>query len=144
MLRRIVYASRAVSDMQPADLLQILQSARRNNRANGITGILVYANGDFLQALEGEASAIEQLYEVIEQDPRHEHCRILNKIEIQERLFENWDMGFQEIDRSDLAKREGFVDFFNADLTPKPLVNPTTSAQFLLLGFRSLKLTNAN
>lgn len=144
MLRRLIYSSRATREMSKEDLLQMLEAARIKNLAKGITGMLVFANNDFLQALEGEHDALEALYETISDDPRNKLCRILSDTEIQERIFPDWSMGFLEIDKADLTQRPGFVDFFNPDMTPKTLVNPTSAAQFFLLGFRGLQLENEN
>lgn len=140
MLHRLVYASRANLPMQQHDLLKILDSARAHNVRTAITGMLVYANGDFLQVLEGEQIDIEALYARICADARHRNCRVLSDSEIQERIFSDWSMGFREIDKSDLTQIAGFIDFFNPDMTPKPLVNPSSVAQFFLLGFRALCL----
>ncbi len=140
MLRRLIYSSRATREMSKEDLVHILEAARINNQAKQITGMLVFANDDFLQALEGEHDVLEALYQSISDDPRNKHCRILSDTEIEERIFPDWSMGFLEIDKADLTQRPGFIDFFNPDMTPRALVNPTSAAQFFLLGFRGLQL----
>ena len=140
MLRRLIYTSRASQTMTPATLLDILDTSRHNNDSRAITGMLVFANGDFLQVIEGPEDAIETLFNRIQDDPRHTHCRVFSDTTIAERLFKDWHMGFREIDKSELTQRPGFIDFFNPDMTPKALENPISSAQFLLLGFKDLQL----
>lgn len=140
MLRRLIYGSRAVNPLQQEDLLKILAAARQHNASHAITGMLVFANGDFLQVLEGKHPDIEALYLRICADARHRNCRVLIDTEIQERIFSDWSMGFREIDKITLTRLPGFIDFFNPDMTPKPLDNPSSAAQFFLLGFRALCL----
>ena len=54
MLVRLLYASRAV-DASPAAVESILAQSRAHNPPCGITGLLCYGNGVFLQAIEGGA-----------------------------------------------------------------------------------------
>ena len=53
MLVRLLYVSRAVDADPTAATESILGAARAHNLANGITGILCYGGGIFLQAIEG-------------------------------------------------------------------------------------------
>jgi hypothetical protein len=55
MLVRLLYASRAV-DTSPGAIESILSQSREHNPASGITGILCYGGGIFLQAIEGGRS----------------------------------------------------------------------------------------
>jgi len=61
MLVRLLYASRAVDD-SPRSIDAILAQARIHNTACGLTGILCYGNGVFLQAIEGSRNAVNDLY----------------------------------------------------------------------------------
>ena len=90
----LVYASAATRDMSPEELATILETARRNNREAGVTGMLLYHEGSFLQALEGEREVVESIYERIEEDPRHTDAMILFRGVVEERSFERWSMGF--------------------------------------------------
>ena len=60
---QVAYVSRAVQPMSSEDLLRLLQQCRANNSELGITGMLVYGNGTFLQVLEGEVGAVDKLVE---------------------------------------------------------------------------------
>ena len=70
MLVRLLYASRAV-DTSPAAIEAILTQSRQHNPGSGITGILCYGGGVFLQAIEGGRSAVNELFGHIQRDPRH-------------------------------------------------------------------------
>ena len=92
MLVRLLYASRAV-DTSPGAIDAILAQSRSHNPACGITGILCYGAGVFLQAIEGGRMAISELYGHIQKDPRHKDVMLLGFEEIGERRFGGWTMG---------------------------------------------------
>ena len=92
MLVRLLYASRAV-DTSPAAIEAILTQSRQHNPGSGITGVLCYGGGVFLQAIEGGRSAVSELYGHIQKDPRHKDVVLLHYEEITERRFGGWTMG---------------------------------------------------
>lgn len=92
MLVRLLYASRAVDT--GADAIEaILSQSRQHNPECGITGILCYGGGIFLQAIEGGRMAVSELYGHIQRDARHKDVVLLNYEEISERRFGGWTMG---------------------------------------------------
>ena len=98
MLVRLLYASRAV-DGSGATIESILDSARQHNLDSGITGILVYGGGVFMQAIEGGRQAVSDLYGTISRDARHKDVVLLHYEEIVERRFGSWTMGLVDVDR---------------------------------------------
>lgn len=92
MLVRLLYASRAL-DTSPAAIDTILAQSRQYNPTSGITGILCYGGGIFLQAIEGGRMAISDLYGHIQRDARHKDVVLLQYEEISERRFSGWTMG---------------------------------------------------
>ena len=92
MLVRLLYASRAV-DPRPETIEAILTQSRHCNPASGITGILCYGGGIFLQAIEGGRMAVSELYGHIQRDARHKDVVLLDYEEISERRFGGWTMG---------------------------------------------------
>ena len=93
MLVRLMYASRAVPATDQDSLLSILRKSKANNPALGVTGVLCYSEGIFLQVLEGGRSAVNRLYNQIAADPRHTQVELLHYEEIGERRFAGWSMG---------------------------------------------------
>jgi hypothetical protein len=92
MLVRLLYASRAVDSS--ADAIEtILTQARQYNPTCGITGILCYGGGIFLQAIEGGRMSVSELYGHIQRDTRHKDVVLLHYEEISERRFGGWTMG---------------------------------------------------
>lgn len=92
MLVRLLYASRAVDRSEKA-IEAILSQSRNFNPTCGITGILCYGGGIFLQAIEGGRSPVSELYGHIQQDKRHKDVILLHYEEISERRFGGWTMG---------------------------------------------------
>jgi hypothetical protein len=106
MLVRLLYASR-VADTSRQAIETILAQSREHNPSNGITGVLCYGDGIFLQAIEGGRSAVNALYGQILRDPRHHQVELLYYQEITERRFGGWTMGqanLSKINHSTLLK----------------------------------------
>lgn len=92
MLVRLLYASHA-SDTSSDATEAILAQSRQHNPELGITGILCYGGGIFLQAIEGGRVPVSALYGRIQRDSRHKEVVLLHYEEITERRFGGWTMG---------------------------------------------------
>jgi hypothetical protein len=92
MLVRLLYCSRTVDD-SPAAIESILSQSRQHNPQIGITGILCYGGGIFLQAIEGGRQAVSDLFATIQKDSRNKDVCLLDFEEITERRFGGWTMG---------------------------------------------------
>lgn len=91
-LVRLLYASTKSSDWTDSDIYQILSSSRENNEKAGVTGSLCF-NGDyFLQCLEGDREAVNEIYRKIHHDHRHKQVTLLLYSEVNQRIFDKWDM----------------------------------------------------
>lgn len=99
MLVRLMYASRAASAITQDELLLILKKSKANNATVGVTGVLCYSTGIFLQVLEGGRMAVSKLYNHIVNDVRHHDVILLGYEEIGERSFVGWSMGQVNLDR---------------------------------------------
>jgi hypothetical protein len=93
MLVRLLYVSRAVDKDSSKAIESILEVSRSHNMGNGITGVLCYGGGVFLQAIEGGRGAVNALYSHIVTDQRHTDVVLLHYEEISERRFGGWTMG---------------------------------------------------
>lgn len=93
LLYNVVYCSRATAGVDDAAVAHIIETARRCNPAQGITGLLVFGSGIFFQWLEGPRDNIMQLMANLKKDPRHLDVVTLSASEeLRERLFPDWDM----------------------------------------------------
>jgi hypothetical protein len=88
-----MYASRAVPSVDQDELVAILRKSKSNNPAVGVTGVLCFSEGIFLQVLEGGRRGVNQLYNRIACDSRHTDVELLVYEEIGERRFSGWSMG---------------------------------------------------
>jgi hypothetical protein len=93
MLVRLMYASRATDAVNQDALGAILKKSRLHNPASGVTGVLCFSEGLFLQVLEGGRLPVSQLYNRIANDKRHRDVMLLSYEEIGERKFAGWSMG---------------------------------------------------
>jgi hypothetical protein len=98
MLVRLLYASRSV-DASDEAIESILAQSREHNPGAGITGILCYGGGIFLQAIEGGRAQVSELFGHIQRDPRHRDVTLLHYEEIFERRFGGWSMGQVNVSR---------------------------------------------
>jgi hypothetical protein len=128
----IVYVSSASRPMSDEDLKQILEVSRKNNAANNITGMLLYRDGYFIQALEGDEAAVTRTLEKISQDPRHADVLTFYKSVHDERTFGAWQMGFQHLDRIDPALMPNFTEFLDKPIDENTITaNPNRTWQLL-------------
>ncbi len=107
---QLIYASAATTPLDEAELADLVERARLNNASHGVTGLLLYDQGTFLQLLEGPEGEVRPLYDKITQDPRHDKVVLLFKGEIEERGFDEWRMGFVDIHAQGLRELPGFVE----------------------------------
>ena len=71
-LHNLVYCNRAADGIDDAAVVRIIETARRCNFAQGITGLLMLGNGIFFQSLEGPRDNALQLMANLKADPRRE------------------------------------------------------------------------
>lgn len=95
-LYHISYFSRSTlsgsSEEIKSEIDNILQIAQQKNKSVGVTGALLYSGGYFIQVLEGEEAAVEEIFESIQCDTRHRDVGLINHETIDERNFPQWSM----------------------------------------------------
>lgn len=105
-LAYISFKSNHFSDTEE-NLLEILETAKAHNESIGVTGMLLYKGGVFLQLLEGDRDSVLNLYGKIATDLRHEGLKVVVKQNSSERVYKNWSMGYkhmQDIDIDDIKE----------------------------------------
>jgi blue light- and temperature-responsive anti-repressor len=88
----LTYQSRAILRPSPSELELLVKKARLRNRSLGVTGMLLYDNGRFLQTLEGPPAALAAVWASIRSDHRHDEIEVLTEHMISSRLFSDWDL----------------------------------------------------
>ena len=104
------YFSSAVTPFTDPELESLLDHAWKKNAQLDITGFLIYANGHFLQVLEGEESTVNQLLSIIKEDPRHEMFVPLGTQHTHQRAFADWSMGFKHVSQNALTSSNPMLD----------------------------------
>jgi hypothetical protein len=107
---RLIYFSAASAGMSYGALVDIMDHAQSRNIERGITGILCYGSGQFLQALEGERGAVNALYHRIAADRRHLDCQLMSVEEIGVRAFPEWTMKVVNWEDGDTARRRAMLE----------------------------------
>ena len=132
----LIYVSSAVKPFTQSELAELLRTCHQNNSARGISGMLLYKDGNFMQLLEGEEEAVRRLYEKIAGDPRHRGELVLLQGAQAERQFPAWSMGFRDVSAAGAAGSPGYNEFFNTEFTGEEFSAHPTRAQKLLLSFK--------
>ena len=117
MLTRMIYISRSVGPQTTTVTTQILETARRYNKAHNLTGVLCQGRGLYVQVLEGERSVINGLYRRIVADNRHDHTEIVHFGEIESRQFKEWSMALVHLSIDDpmVTMKHPEFDPYSAD-----------------------------
>lgn len=123
----IVYSSRATGEVTDDELSALLMTSRANNARDGLTGMLLYRSGRFIQLLEGEDDAVQARMTRIAGDPRHDQVMTLIKEPISERHFPDWTMGYPTATTDDASDIPGFRATFE-DLDDDETVNSVLPA----------------
>lgn len=131
-LYHLVYVSSATLPLSEAELLALLEVSRRNNARINVTGLLLYREGNFMQVLEGEESAVRDVQARISRDRRHEGLSTLLQGPIQVRAFSSWAMAFRNLDSTEVKKIPGYSEFLNDDWrSPKMAAHPNRAIRLL-------------
>ncbi len=107
-LLQLTYISRATERFSARDLPELVAAAQEHNDTIGITGALYFANGRFIQVLEGDEIAVLTLYAAIVDDPRHTEVETVARRIVTERCFGEWRMGKLPDGLAVRAAREAF------------------------------------
>jgi len=134
-LIQCVYASRAAVACDSAFLEALLKSSRANNARLGVSGVLLYHAGSFLQVLEGQPEIVNALYAKIERDERHNRIVRLYRQTVSDRSFPEWSMGLMKIDSQALKDVPGLNDFLTAGIPS--LADDSARLAKLLQDFRA-------
>jgi hypothetical protein len=98
---QIAYFSTAVLQQDATTVHNILTTARRNNRRDQITGLLVAGSNRYLQVIEGPDRPVQALYNKIVADDRHMAVAQFSRRHITHRDFGSWSMAFRRPDVGD-------------------------------------------
>ena len=111
----LIYVSVSSHLLDDGELEALLTQANDNNNEFGVTGMLLYYEGAFMQALEGTEEVVRSLFVRIGQDPRHHLITPLLEEYIAERNFPDWSMGYYRLNREEASRLPDYVSFADVD-----------------------------
>jgi len=132
----LVYISSAVRLFSDEELKELLRLSRINNARLGVTGMLLYDRGNFIQLLEGPGANVDKLYERIRADPRHTRMSTLLQGPLEKRQFETLAMGFDNCADLSVEDRAAYSDVLREPPEPSRFAEKPHRALRLLLSFR--------
>lgn len=107
-MKLIIYCSKLIPQNESVQtiLADINSKASRKNSQYNITGLLIFENNHFIQAVEGDDMQVDLLIDKISKDQRHEQMTILVDKPVQQRHFNNWNMDTLNLDQQDIFNTE--------------------------------------
>lgn len=121
-LWQLIYVSSSRDLFDSSALDSLLLDCQQANKRHAITGLLLYRDGNIMQAIEGDKESVYQLYRNIEQDPRHHGLITLLERPISHREFGEWAMSLvvpgidQPAGLSDFLRQSKHSSIDNIDL----------------------------
>ncbi len=128
----LIYLSTSSRALSTDDLKQLLVNIRYQYTKSGITGMMLYSQGTFFQALEGEEQQLEKAFEDLKSDNIQKGLIKLKAGKEERRTFSNWYMGFKPT-TDDVCQLNGFVNPLRGDFLTD--YNPQHPAISLLRTF---------
>ena len=92
----LIYRSVAKPSFKQSEIQKMLKKARLFNHQHGITGCLLYHNGEFIQYLEGNQIKVLELFDKIKKDKRHTDIEMISFAERESREFDKWEMAYED------------------------------------------------
>jgi Sensors of blue-light using FAD len=93
---QVLYHSYATASYTEAELQKLLEWSHTSNAEQGITGLLLYSAGRFVQVLEGDEAFVSDLYARIQRDSRHIRVETVHA-GLAARQFTGWSMAFGRV-----------------------------------------------
>jgi len=109
----ITYMSTEVAPFTRSQLYDLLTASRKKNARLGVTRLLLYKGGIFIQTIEGDAATTTDLYESIRYDSRHQDVTTVFSGEVEAAKFPDWTMGFRDLNLHTPELPSGYSGLLN-------------------------------
>lgn len=136
-LLSLVYVSSATHLLSVAEMDYLVEQAHQRNLSIGITSLLLYNGGNFMQCLEGPGQPVEQTIQRIQAHPSHRSLIELFREPISERAYGDWPMAFLDIDGHGLSRPRVEESHLHARLQPRPEHQTSRSEKLMTAFYRS-------
>jgi Sensors of blue-light using FAD len=104
-LIRVIYVNAPAPETSEQDTAEFLKEARKSNRKNDVSGMMLYVGGCLLLLLEGEAPKVDAAFQEIAAPKRG--LRAIHREPVAEREFPDWIMGFEAVAPAEVARLLG-------------------------------------
>lgn len=108
-LHRLIYLSSAVGVLRADELDRIFLRAQASNGGAGITGLLLFVEGSFLQVLEGSITGVSSLMQKIRRDRRHTGLVTLYSGACAERTFPDSPLHYVPARNLTVGEKQAFT-----------------------------------
>ncbi len=112
-LIHVIYIGAAAPEISEQDTAEFLKEARKTNRKNDVSGMMLYVGGRLLFLLEGEAPNVDAAFKEIVAPTRE--MRAILREPVAEREFPDWVMGFEAVAPAEVARLLGESLVFDSD-----------------------------
>ena len=109
-VKSLTYTSLARLDLDASDIEAIHRVARQFNALDGITGVLIFNGTHFLQVIEGDEQAIDDLVERLRRDTRHSGFEIRDERMVEQSSFPEWSMELVRVSASYFEAKDTVAD----------------------------------
>lgn len=137
-LHRVVYMSTAVGVLRAEELDRIYLRAKSANAGAGITGLLLFFEGVFLQVIEGPAAGVTSLMEKIRRDRRHSGLIVLESGPVAERAFPGSAMQFVAARNLSAGEKQAFSGLRQA-VSLRPSLSAADGLSDFLAAFAAVR-----
>lgn len=132
-MHEIIYSSIATKKFSDAELTDLLNVSRLKNEQLGLTGMLIYGGGTFVQLIEGGIEAARELYEFVQKDPRHTQIEVSHQQKISERSFSAWSMAYKKFGYDPTYENISGYEPLDTGCQPKNFIPGTVNAGMTVL-----------
>lgn len=136
-MRQVVFLSIAARPMSEAALADYVTESRFTNSRYGITGVVLFKAGSFLQALEGPDEGVLEVYRQLGSDARHARVTLISEKFISERQYTSTHVMLYNLDQLQSSGTPSVRSFARVPLTMGLLCDNPSRAHQLLLALRS-------
>lgn len=136
-LHYLVYQSRATVPFGDGQLAKLLTQSRAFNATHGLTGVLLYSDGNIMQLIEGTHAHVRAVFARIAQDPRHAEVIKLADGLAPHRVFTHWSMGFRTLSPADFRHLTGYINPDHQHYLGDGPSQPAAGVHALLASFSS-------
>ncbi len=139
MIYYTIYTSTPRGEVTLDILNEIAQASHSYNSEYGITGMLLGIENKYLQYLEGDEKAVNELFPKIKQDPRHHQVSQWVKGFGGQRIFSEWSMGSWMLTNDQLKSLSALDDLASFLEAPSVVNGEVHSKKFMTMMHGLLK-----